>query len=218
MAMLGSPSAELHGKEVPVRRLAYCPDMSFERETRLRETLVERKVVHPGKYLTLANDIVRDADGGEHSREIVIHPGAVAIVALTSDGRVLLVRQYRHAAGEVLLEIPAGTLDRQPDGSIEEPLPAAKRELREETGYRAQTWRLLATFFTAPGFATEQMTVYLATDVTPDPDYDGPEPDERLELEAVPFDEAMARAEGGEIRDAKTLVGLYFVDGLARRR
>ena len=217
MTMLGSPSAELHEKEVPVRRLAYCASMSFERETGLRETLVQRKVVHPGKYLTLARDTVRDADGVEHSREIVIHPGAVAIVALTSDGRVLLVRQYRHAAGEVLLEIPAGTLDLQPDGSIEEALPAAKRELREETGYRAQTWRMLATFFTAPGFATELMTVYLATDVAQDPDYDGPEPDEHLELVDVHFDDAIARARSGAIRDAKTLVGLYAVDDLGRR-
>jgi ADP-ribose pyrophosphatase len=190
--------------------------MSFERESRLRETLVERKVVHRGKYLTLATDTVRDSDGGQHSREIVIHPGAVAVVALTADGRVLLVRQYRHAASEVLLEIPAGTLDVQADGSIEETLPAAKRELCEETGYRAQTWRLLATFFTAPGFATELMTVYLATDLEQDPNYDGPEPDERLEQVDVAFDDAIARARNGQIRDAKTLIGLYTVESLAR--
>jgi len=214
--MLGAPYADLHEKEVPVRQLAYCLDMPFERESALRETLLERKVVHPGKYLTVVHDTVSDAEGKQHSREVVIHPGAVTVVALLPDSRVILVRQYRHAAGEVLLELPAGTLDRQPDGAIEDPLAAARRELFEETGHRAAAWRSLATFFTAPGFATEQMTLFLATEVSADPDYTGPEPDERLEIEFVAFDDAVARARRGDIRDAKTLVGLYAVDALAR--
>jgi ADP-ribose pyrophosphatase len=102
------------------------------------------------------------------------------------------------------------------DGSVEDPLAAAKRELWEETGYNAATWTKIAEFFTAPGFATEVMHVYLATDTTPDPDHTGPEEDERLIVDKLSFDEALAKADGGEIRDAKTLVGLYLVDRLAR--
>jgi len=182
----------------------------------LTERLVHRQVVHEGTYMVFAKDTVLDADGREHSRDIVLHPGAVTVVAILPDRRMLLVRQYRHAAGEELLELPAGTLDRQPDGSIEDRLVAAKRELSEETGYRAATWRELATFFTAAGFANELMTLYLATDVSADPGHRGPDPDERLELVKMPFDEALALAKSGRFRDAKTLVGVFATDALAR--
>lgn len=182
----------------------------------LTERLIERHVVHEGTYMVFARDKVLDADGRPHNRDIVLHPGAVTIVAILADRRLLLVRQYRHAAGEALLELPAGTLDRQPDGSIEDRLVAAKRELSEETGYRAGTWRELSTFFTAPGFASELMTMFLATDLAPDPAYKGPDPDERLHLEKVPFEEALAQAKGGQLRDAKTIIGLFEVDALAR--
>ena len=190
--------------------------MDSEREIELFERLVERQVVHAGTYMTFAHDTVLDPEGKNHSRDVVLHPGAVTVVAILPDRRVLLVRQYRHAAGEVLLELPAGTLDRQPDDSLEEPLPAAQRELTEETGHRAATWRELARFFTAPGFASELMTLYLATGGTPDPDHVGPDPDERLALVALPFDDALGQAQHGEIRDAKTIVGLYMTDALAR--
>jgi len=182
----------------------------------LTERLVDRQVVHRGTYMTFTRDTVLDADGAQHTRDVVLHPGAVTIVAILPDRRLLLVRQYRHAAGEALLELPAGTLDRQPDGSLEERLRAAKRELTEETGYRAGQWRELATFFTAPGFASELMTMFLATDVSPDPDYRGPDPDERLILEPIPFDDMLALAHSAQVRDAKTLLGLYLVDALAR--
>lgn len=182
----------------------------------LTERLVNRQVVHQGTYMQFTKDTVLDADGREHTRDTVIHPGAVTIVAITPDRRLLLVRQYRHAAGEALLELPAGKLDRQPDGSTEDRLLAARRELTEETGYRAEQWRELSTFFTAPGFASELMTTFLATGLSPDPEYKGPDIDERLELEMVPFDEALALAKKGELRDAKTLLGIYQVDALAR--
>jgi ADP-ribose pyrophosphatase len=182
----------------------------------LTERLVDRHVVHQGNYMTFTRDTVLDADGKEHTRDVVLHPGAVTIVAILADRRVLLVRQYRHAAGEELLELPAGTLDRQPDGSMEDRLVAAKRELTEETGYRAGTWREIGTFFTAPGFASELMTMFLATDVSPDPAFNGPDPDERLELERMSFDELLARAKRGELRDAKTILGVYALDELAR--
>ena len=190
--------------------------MTHKPELDLTEQLVERQVVHQGTYMTFVRDTVLDPDGARHTRDVVLHPGAVTIVAILPDRQLLLVRQYRHAAGEALLELPAGTLDRQPDGSLEERLPAAKRELTEETGYRAGKWRELATFFTAPGFASELMTMFLATEVEPDPEFRGMDPDERLLLEKIPFEDALALAHSAQIRDAKTILGLYMVDALGR--
>jgi len=159
---------------------------------------------------------VERPDGRRAVREVAGHPGAVAIVALDPAGRVLLVRQYRHPAGQVLLEIPAGTLDRDPaTGAVEDPDAAARRELEEETGHRAERWERLTAFWTAPGFATERMTLYLATGLAPaDGERLGPDEDEALELVRLPWREAVAAAERGEIVDAKSLVGLLW---LARR-
>jgi len=133
-----------------------------------------------------------------------------------AEDRVLMVRQWRVAAGQALLEIPAGTLDVADDGSIEDPDLAARRELEEETGMRAGTWRLLARFYTAPGFTSELMHLYLATDLRPaDGHRLGPDEDEHLLLERLPWRDALAAAERGEIADAKSLVGLLW---LARDR
>lgn len=181
-------------------------------DDRLRETLLGREVRHSGSYLTLHLDIVADADGEPHSREVVIHPGAVAIVPLLDDGRVLLVRQYRHAVGEILLELPAGTLDRAEDRSTEDPAAAARRELAEETGYSAADWQLLGRFFTAPGFATEEMFLYLARGLAPVDGYAGPAADERLDVVPTDWVDALRMAERGEIRDAKTVAGLFWAD------
>lgn len=182
----------------------------------LDERLVESTVVHRGRVLEFRIDTVERADGRRARREVAGHPGAVAIVALDPDERVLLVRQYRHPAGRVLLEIPAGTLDRDAaTGAPEDPDDAARRELEEETGYRAGRWERLVDFWTAPGFATERMFLYLATDLAPAGDGRlGPDEDEALELVRLPWREAIAAAERGEIGDAKSLVGLLW---LARR-
>jgi ADP-ribose pyrophosphatase len=190
--------------------------MPNERDDELIETLVDRQVLPGGTYLTFARDTVLTNDGEKRGRDIVLHPGAVTVVAVVPGKKILLVRQYRHAAGEVLLELPAGTLDKLHDGRIEDALVAGKRELFEETGHRAATWRKLAEFFTAPGFATELMNLYLATDAIPDASHTGPMEDERLELEIMSFDDALEQADDGKIRDAKTLVGLYMVDRLRR--
>jgi len=180
----------------------------------MHEMLVESVEVASGKLLTLRHDTVADVAGERHLREVVVHRGGVAVVPLLDDRRLLLVRQYRHAVGEALLEIPAGTLDRLPDGSVESPDGAARRELAEETGHSAREWRRFGQFFTAPGFTTEKMYLYLATGLTPIDGYDGPEADERLEVEQITLADAIRMADAGEIRDAKTLVGLYWAGRL----
>jgi len=181
----------------------------------LEEQVVDTRLVHRGRYLDVRIDTIRRADGSTGTRDVVRHPGAVAVLALDEDSRLLLVRQWRIPAGRAMLEIPAGTLDVH-EGVTEDPDIAARRELEEETGSRASTWRRLASFWTAPGFATELMYLYLAEDLRDaDEDRRGPDADERLELERVPWPEAVAMAERGEIADAKSLVGLFW---LARRR
>jgi ADP-ribose pyrophosphatase len=187
-----------------------APDQASDRPP---EVVVERHVHHRGKYLEFRTDIVERPDGSRSRRDIAGHPGAVAIVALDAEGRVALVRQFRVATGKHLLEIPAGTLDTdEATGRGEEPDSAARRELEEETGYRARGWRRLASFWTAPGFATELMHLYLATDLEEaDGDRLAADDDEDLELEWLPIDAALEAAERGDIVDAKSLVGLLWV-------
>jgi len=185
-------------------------------DAHLRETTVAERVVLKGTYLTFRVDTVRDPDGRERTREVVLHPGAVAIVALDGDD-VLLVRQWRHPTGSVLLEIPAGTIDMMEDGTPEEPAACAARELGEETGRQAARWTGLGSFWTAPGFTNENMHLFLARDLSPAPGYSGPTPDERLELVRMPWREAVAAAERGEIHDAKSIVGLLRLARLADR-
>ncbi|HEV8516113.1 MAG TPA: NUDIX hydrolase [Candidatus Limnocylindrales bacterium] len=181
-----------------------------EEHPHLVETIAERRTVFEGGYLSLDVATIVDADGRRHEREIVGHPGAVAVVALDGE-ELLLVRQYRSAAGEVLLEIPAGTLDRATDGAIEPPDEAIVRELAEETGMRAREWRRLGSFWTAPGFATEEMHLYLARGLEPIGGYTGPPPGERIDLVRVPWREVLAMADRGELRDAKTIIAILWL-------
>ncbi|MBI3748149.1 MAG: NUDIX hydrolase [Chloroflexi bacterium] len=182
----------------------------------LVERVVDSRVLHRGRYLTFRIDTVERADGSRATREIAGHPGAVAILAIDDEDRVLLVRQWRLAAGQALLEIPAGTLDVAEDGAVEDPGLAARRELEEETGMRAASWRLLARFYTAPGFTSELMHLYLATDLRlADGHRLGPDEDEHLLLERLPWRDAVAAADRGEVADAKSLVALLW---LARDR
>jgi ADP-ribose pyrophosphatase len=178
------------------------------------EQLVRSETIFEGKLLVLRHDTVLDAGGQQRLREVVAHRGGVAVLALTADRRLLLVRQYRHAVGEVLLELPAGTLDRRPDGELEDPAAAARRELAEETGHVADEWRELGTFYTAPGFATERMHLFLATSLSEMSDHRGPAEDENIELATLPLEQLLALAEAGELHDAKTLVGVLWLGRL----
>jgi ADP-ribose pyrophosphatase len=138
---------------------------------------------------------------GDHGREIVEHPGSVAIVAIDAEQQVWLVRQLREPARRRLVELPAGGLE-----PGEEPLPAAQRELREECGLTGGTWRELAAFWTTPGFCREFMHVFLANGV--EPGAAEPEADEDLEIVRWPVDAIAEHL--GEIEDAKTLAGLLL--------
>lgn len=180
----------------------------------LRETTVEQRIVHRGRFMTFRVDTIEDAGGVRHAREIVEHPGAVCVIPVAGED-VLMVRQWRTPVERVILEFPAGTLDRHDDGSIEEPDLAAPRELEEETGHVAGSWRKLGRFWTAPGFTDEEMHLYLATELTPVDDYRGPDVDEYLDLVRMPWREAVALADAGEIEDAKTLVGLFWLARVA---
>ena len=168
------------------------------------------KVVYEGQIVAVRVDSFRGEDGSTRDREVVAHPGAVAIVA--HDEEVLfLVRQAREAVGEeALLELPAGKLDEEG----EDPLDTAKRELAEEIGKGARTWRKLTSFYTSPGFADEECHVYLATDL-----YDqGAEAveNERIEIVEVPLIDLDHVIQ--ECRDAKTLVGLLWFRAFAPTR
>jgi ADP-ribose pyrophosphatase len=211
VAILPISLPTLHDHEVPVLTgFAGCfPYASSVQDERLLERTIERKDIYTGHYLTFHVDTIADADGGTHTREVVDHPGAVAILALDG-GDLLMVRQYRSAIGQVLMEIPAGTLDRLPDGTIEDPAVAAPRELAEETGFAAGSIRLLGRFYTAPGFATELMYLYLATDLSPIPGYAGPEADERIDLQRVPWHSAITMAAQGAFEDAKSILALFW--------
>jgi ADP-ribose pyrophosphatase len=180
----------------------------------LVERIVATRVLHRGRYLEFRVDTIERADGSRSERDVAGHPGAVAVVALDPERRVLLVRQWRTPAGRVLLEIPAGTLDVDAaTGATEDPDLAARRELEEETGYRAGRWERLTSFFTAPGFTSEHMTLYLASDLVPaHPDERlGPDEDEHLRLERRTLADALAAVDAGEIADAKSIVGLLWL-------
>src|SRR3954447_13969776 len=183
----------------------------------LEERVVGRDVIHRGRYLEFRIDSIERADGSRATRDVVGHPGAIAVLALDDDARLLLVRQWRVPAERALLEIPAGTLDID-DGMTEDPDVAARRELEEETGSRAGSWRKLAEFWTAPGFATELMHLYVARDLESvhGDDRLTPDEDERLELERLTIDEALAAVEDGTICDAKSMLGILWLDRLRR--
>jgi ADP-ribose pyrophosphatase len=166
-----------------------------------------RQIHYRGKKIQVALETTVGADGQPLERDIVIHPGAVAILPLVTAGRVCLLRNRRPNVGDTLIEIPAGTLE-----PGEAPERAAPRELAEETGYQAGRWRKLAEFFPSPGVLSEKTHLFLAEELTPGAMR--PERDEELEPFVVDWQQAVEWALGGMIRDAKTLVALLLWDRL----
>ncbi|MBX3296193.1 MAG: NUDIX hydrolase [Acidobacteria bacterium] len=160
------------------------------------------KTIYTGKVFDIRIDRVREGDV-EYDRDIVVHGGSAVILPVFADGTAALVRQYRHAAGETLLELAAGTLE-----SGEDPLEGARRELEEEIGVRAETIEKLTEFFVSPGFLTEKMHVFLATGLTEVGQK--LEEDEILTIERHSFPALLEMVDRGDIRDAKSIVGILL--------
>ena len=165
------------------------------------ETL-STQTVYNGKIFDIRIDEIREGQI-EYKRDVVVHHGSAVIVPLFADGTVGFVRQYRHAAGKYLLEIPAGSLE-----GDEDPELGAFRELQEEIGYRAAKLEKLSEFYVSPGFLTEKMYVYLATELTET--QQNLDDDEIVEIVRLPFAEALAMVHDGRIEDAKTIIGLLL--------
>lgn len=169
--------------------------------------LLNSEIVYSGRAFTIRRDRLRLPDGRETRLDIVEHVGSVVILPLDADGNLLFVRQYRHAAGLEMLELPAGTLN---EG--EAPEACARREVREETGMAAGRLEHLGGFYLAPGYSTEYMHVYLAADLYPAPL--PTDADEFLSIEKVPLTDALAMPARGLLPDAKSIAALL----LARER
>jgi ADP-ribose pyrophosphatase len=166
-----------------------------------------RQLIYQGRKIRLARDTIRLPGGGTIDRDVVLHPGAAAILALVDPEHVCLLRNQRPIVGETLLEIPAGTLE-----PGEAPELAAQRELAEETGYRAKSWKKLAEFFPSPGVLSERTRLYLARDLSAGARQ--LEGDEDLEVQIVAWEDAIKWALDGTIHDAKTLVAILLWDRL----
>ncbi len=169
----------------------------------MTEKTLSSKVVFKGRALTMRVDIVLTADGRRSTREIVERSDCVAVIAVDAGDNVLLVKQFRQATGKELLEIPAGGID-----TGEEPEAAVVREMREETGFRPQKLKKLGGFYSSPGYTTEFLYLYLATDLVPDPL--SAEDTTGIEVVPVPLAEIPALITSGKIEDSKSIAGLLF--------
>jgi ADP-ribose pyrophosphatase len=174
-----------------------------------RARVLERRRVYDGKVLALDVDTVEEPGGVRAAREVVRHRGSVACLAVHDDGRLVLVRQYRHPVSASVWELPAGRLD-----PGESPEQAGRRELEEEVGLRAGRMEKLAEYWTTPGFCDEAMHVFRATALERVPAR--PEADERIEVLETSYEEARAMLARGELREGKTLVAL-LLEGERRR-
>jgi ADP-ribose pyrophosphatase len=165
--------------------------------------LLESEKIFKGAVFDVERDRLREENGIEIVREVVRHPGGAGALPLFDDGRVALVKQYRHPARRELLEIPAGRIE---DG--ETPEMCAAREMEQETGFRAGRIEKLAEFYTTPGFCEEKLHVYLATDLTPSSQ--ALDHDELIEVVYLPLAEAARMVERGGIEDSKTIIALLL--------
>jgi ADP-ribose pyrophosphatase len=168
------------------------------------------KAVYTGKVFWVTSDEVLEPGGIKARRDVVRHNGSVVILAVDAhknadDPDVLLIRQYRHAAGQSLLELPAGRIE-----PGEKLLPAGKRELLEETGFRAKRWSRLVQYYASPGFVAESMDILLAEDLVAAPGEGTPDEDENIELHPTPLSEALRLALTGKLHDGKSLIGILF--------
>ncbi len=168
----------------------------------MKPEILSNETIYQGRVFDVSVAEIREGDA-LYKREIVNHHGSAVIIPVFADRTIALVRQYRHAAREYLLEIPAGTL-----GENESPAVGAARELEEEIGVTAKRIEFLCEFFVSPGFLTEKMNLFLATDLTETAQ--NLDDDEFISIERISFDEAFTKINTNEIRDAKTIIGLIL--------
>lgn len=161
------------------------------------------KTVYKGPVFSIESGTVREPGGVRARRDIIRHSGSVAVLPVHEDGRVMLIRQYRCAYEKILIELPAGRIDRG-----ETPLSAAKRELREEVGLGARKWERLLRILPSPGFCDETVTIYRATGFFASAAE--PDPDERIEIRDLPLSAALDLVATGKIEDGKTVVALLL--------
>src|SRR5271157_5846535 len=187
---------------------------SSARRTRSKARLVSSRTVYRGPVFWVTTDHVKEPGGVRVRRDVIHHSGSVVVLAVDDSGpapHVLLERQYRHAAKDYLWELPAGRID-----PGEKALPAARRELLEETGYTAAHWRRILHFYASPGFVAETMSVYLARGLRAGPAQ--PEADELIQVRMLPLATAIRMVVRGTIRDAKTIASLLWLDHQVRRK
>lgn len=181
------------------------PKPSRPRASRAR--VLSSRIAYKGPVFSVTTDHVEEPGGIRTRRDIIRHSGSIVVLAIdgpASDPRVLLERQYRHAAGQMMWELPAGRID---DGERE--LAAAKRELLEETGYTARGWKKILYFYVSPGFLDETMSIYLAEGLRPG--IAQPEEDEKITTRFIPLSETLRMVEKGLIQDAKTLASVLWL-------
>jgi ADP-ribose pyrophosphatase len=176
---------------------------------KLEEKEISKKIIFEGRLLKVRVDTVKLQSGVEATREVVEHPGAVAVIAITQDDELVLVRQFRQPAGEVLIEIPAGVPEKNEAGEA-----AARRELEEETGYYAKNIKKVWAGYSSPGYSSEVIQFFLATDMNLMKQH--PDEDEFVEVELVDIDACLDLLKTGQINDNKTMIGILIAD-LARK-
>jgi ADP-ribose pyrophosphatase len=191
-----------------------APKTSTKKKRSTKPRVISSKLSYKGKVFSVFTDKVQEPGGHINVRDVIRHNGSVVILAVDEsknpgDPEILFERQYRHAAGQVLIELPAGRVEPN-----EPTLAAAKRELIEETGYRAKRWTLLTKYFASPGFLGEWMQIYLARDIREGTA--APEDDENIEVFLLPLSQALALVAANKIHDGKTLIGLMLYDAARR--
>jgi len=197
----------MHAKKSIPRPSNRKPASKRHSITKHEVELLSSKTVFVGRVFSVTSDRVKEPNGIVAQRDVVRHSGSVVILAVDGLGpepRVLLERQYRYAAEDYLWEIPAGRID-----PGESALAGAKRELHEETGYRAKNWKRALFFYPSPGFVDETMTVYLARGLTPGPAQ--PEEDESIECDLMPLSQVIEMIFAGKIRDGKTIAAVLWL-------
>ena len=212
VAPLSQPRKSTPAKTKPAKAVAGKTASGVRRAGKAK--LISSKLAYKGTVFNVYTDTLIEPGGHRNVRDVIRHNGSVVILAVDesknpADPAVIMERQYRHAAGQFMIELPAGT--RNPG---EAPLAAAKREMIEETGYRAKRWTMLLRYFASPGFLGEWMQIYLARDIR-----QGEaklEDDENLEVFRMPLSEAMRMVAEGKIHDGKTLIGLSLYDAARR--